>query len=330
MKVLVTGSEGFLGSAVSIAVASDKSQLVVCSDSLPHNKDLWRSTKGGQNISAFMKLDITQPDAIRRISAIKPEVVIHLAAIPNQRKCDNDSQTCLKTNIIGTYNTLAGAMQAGTKLFVLASSQIVYGKPRRSTITEEHPESPENLYGLTKLFVERLVGITIRKSEMKCMVLRYSSLYGKSVFMQTNDVVGRFVKSAFQEGVIRVIKPRNLQLPGMQEIDLLHVTDAATATALLVRDYPAIQESVFNVSSGKGTTVMTLARFVARLVKKKSGRNVQIVPVNSDQDEPERRVSSNRRLCGILGWTPRIDLETGVSEIVSEMSVESLAKCRLP
>jgi len=315
---------------VSIAVASDKRQLVVCSDIRPHNKDLWRNTKEEQNISAFVKLDIAQPDAIREIATIKPEAVIHLAATPNQRRCDSDPQTCLETNIIGTYNTLAGAIQAKSRLFVLASSQIVYGKPRCSTMTEQHQQSPDNLYGLTKLAAETLVGITKRNSEMKCIVLRYSSLYGKGVVKQTNDVVGRFVNNAFQ-GVIRVIKPRNLKSPGIQEIDLLHVTDAATATALIVRDYRTIEESVLNVSSGKGTSVMTLARCVARQVKKEFGRNVQIMPLNSDQDEPKRRVSSNLRLRRTLGWTPRIDLETGVSEIVSEMRMEGLlAKCGSP
>ena len=229
MKVLVTGSEGFLGKHICAAL-KNRGHDVVGLDSAP-----------GAEIVA----DITKVMPIMKVDA-----VIHLAAVASPSVCVANPDLAFNVNVLGTHQTLRLALESGAKKFVFSSSAHVYDIPPKYMPTDEcHPLRLNNIYTTTKLLGEQLCHLFWENHGLSYTTLRLFNAYGpgqgKGYFIP--DQLGKA-----RHGEIEL-------LGGTTTKDWVYVDDVARAFVLAV-------ESGFVGAINIGTGLETPLSHIAQTI----------------------------------------------------------------
>ncbi len=220
LRVGVTGGEGFLGSAL-LRYLSDRGD--VAPRPLNRGKEL-----------------LTDPDTIHDFAAAS-DVVVHLAG--KNRASDEE---LLAGNVLTTWNVARAAARGGAAV-VFSSSLHVY--PLHAVAhTESTAPAPANVYGLSKLLAEGLLGDTAPKA----VSLRFCNVYGARARPYYNSGVATFFDMARKREPIRV------HGDGSALRDYLYVDDAVRALWRAVELAVDGQGSVYNVASGEPTSVVGL------------------------------------------------------------------------
>ena len=142
-RVLITGSEGFTGKYVSAAFTQA-------------GWEVWGAgVQTKPEDAQYLQIDLLQPNSLKPIAEkIKPDVVIHLAAIAFV--AESDPNIFYQVNLMGTRNLLDVLANAYTppECTILASSANVYGNSELEVLSEDSPVNPANDYAVSKLAME--------------------------------------------------------------------------------------------------------------------------------------------------------------------------------
>ncbi|MDD3102576.1 MAG: SDR family oxidoreductase [Patescibacteria group bacterium] len=178
MKILVTGSEGYIGSCLVPALARSGAEVV--------RFDM----KMGDDIRDHRKVELM---------AFQCDLVVHLAGLVGIAACEKDPQLSQDINMRGTQNVLAGG-----KPVIYAS--VLAGYKGHSQIDETTPVDPQAAYYRHKFETERLV------LDMKGTVLRFGALYGVSPAAMRDDLlVHSFCREAVRTGEVTVFQPDSMR-----------------------------------------------------------------------------------------------------------------------
>lgn len=163
-KILITGGSGLLGQYLNLA-ASEKFNIVTT------------FKNNGGNCTSFhsLKIDIRNEKELKTIfEGIKPEIVIHTAAITNPRPKPNQaSKDYYETNVIATKNITLLSEKYNSKLIYI-STDLVYAGYRGSYLKEDAKLIPATLYAETKLMGE----VKVKETTKNYLILRLALLYG--------------------------------------------------------------------------------------------------------------------------------------------------------
>jgi UDP-glucose 4-epimerase len=155
----------------------------------------------------------------------------------------------IETNLIGTVKLLHHALLAGiTKVIYLSSGGAVYGLPVDLPIPETHPTDPICSYGITKLAIEKYLGMFQKLHGLEYVVLRPSNLYGeRQRTLSSQGVVAVFLG--------RALHGERVEIWGDGSVvrDYVHVSDAVKA--LLAAISLESDKRVFNIGSGRGISL---------------------------------------------------------------------------
>ena len=155
MRVLLTGSEGFIGKHVRAALETAGHSVVP--------------------LDIALGVDITKP--IGTVEGI--DAVVHLAAMASPNECTADPSRAYDVNVNGTSNVLDMAVRSGAKKFVFSSSAHVYDIPPRFMPTDEtHPLRLNNTYTTTKILGEQLCHLYWENHGLPYTTLRLFNAYG--------------------------------------------------------------------------------------------------------------------------------------------------------
>jgi nucleoside-diphosphate-sugar epimerase len=233
------------------------------------------------------------------------DVVYHLAA----RLIGSPLEDLIRVNVQGTQNLLDASVGAGIRRFVFTSSVSVYAPapfPYMWPITEDSPlkaHGHEGLrnYGQSKIDAENLVLASQRNHGLEYVILRPSAVYGPEVEW-ARDLIGLIWRQPVQ-----ALSGQAAQVP----TQWVHVRDVAAAV-LLAGTRPRAANHVFNIA---GADLVTARDIVGKVRRPAQG--------------PLSRRGWDRSLGGhsgfkydfskaekILGYTPQVDIGTGVRELV--------------
>ena len=163
MRLFITGGSGLLGSKIA-TIALNKGYK-------PYSGYYKHKAVSGIPI----KLDITKKNAVQELfERIKPEVVIHAAALSNVDKCEKDRDLARKVNIDGTRYITEASEQNNAFLVYVSTDYVFSGEKGMYKETDE--PTPINHYGLTKLEAEKIV----MASTTKWCIARPSVIYGST------------------------------------------------------------------------------------------------------------------------------------------------------
>jgi len=184
MKILITGSCGFIGFHIS-KFFLEKNNLVIGIDNLnPYysvklKKDRLKELKKYKKFNHF-KIDLENKNRINKIfSKYKFDYVFHMAAQAGVRYSINQPRKYIDSNINGFYNILEASRDFKIKRLFYASSSSVYGDSKKFPLKEKYSLFPNNTYSLTKKFNEDIANIFNKYYNIKVTGLRFFTIYGE-------------------------------------------------------------------------------------------------------------------------------------------------------
>jgi nucleoside-diphosphate-sugar epimerase len=291
-SVLVTGSSGLVGSALTTAL---RKHLF---DVTPY--DL-RDPAGN------VPQDVRAPDALARAAAGCCGV-IHLAAVSRVVWGEQDPAGCMTTNAEGTRNVVAAALASPSRPWVvLASSREVYGQADSLPATEDAPLRPMNVYARSKVMAEHCLQ-EARTQGMRTAILRLSNVYG-STSDHADRVIPAFVSAALRGG--------RLRLDGAgHTFDFTHIDDTVNGIWKTVLALEAGEHELppIHLVTGVPTTLQELANAVIEL----TGTAVPLDHAPPRNYDVSRFWGNPARARSVLSWEPRIPLRTGLERLIAD------------
>ena len=302
MKIIVTGGAGFVGSHLTELLIKN-GHFPVIIDNLNTGKFKYIKKFVDEGKADFIKLDIRNFSKLMKLP--KCSAVIHLAAIASVIESIDNPSFVNDVNVNGTLNVLEFCRKKKIKKFIFTSSAAIFGN-NESKITESSPTVPTTVYGSSKLTGEQYCRIYSELFGITTIILRPFNIYGPRQNDTYAGVITKFLT--------RLAKN---QLPiifgtGKQTRDFIHVHDVARAFFLALR-YNKTKFDVFNLGTGKSTSINTLARYFLNSTKKHSMRPIHrkaisgIIIYNS---------MNNTKLRKGLGLIPSVSLKEGISDLI--------------
>jgi len=304
VKALVTGGAGFLGSHLVDALVAAGDEVIVL-DNLRRGALANIDHLCSKHVT-FIEGDIRDYSAILEAST-GVDVLYHLAAQSNVIGAITDTDYSFTTNVVGTYNVLKGAAQAGVRRLVFASSREVYGEPESIPVPESAPLDAKNVYGASKVAGEAYCHVWQSTTGLECQILRFANIYGPR---DRDRVIPIWLE--------RASRGQPLELyGGEQVIDFVWVGTAVRA--LLAAAGSQLSDPI-NVGSGTGVTLPHLGHRI--LEETGSASKLKILPARPV--EVVRFVADVGRMRRVLGLTPEPDALAHLSECLAEYASPAL------
>jgi UDP-glucose 4-epimerase len=298
-RVLVTGGAGFVGSNVVTRLLELGSSVTVLDDFFTGLRENVSRFEGRARV---IEGSVVDEALVGRLVA-ESDYVIHMAArniIASTRNPRED----FATNIGGTLNVLMAARESGIRRVVYTSSASVYGNPRHLPIDEGDATNMLSPYAVSKYAGENYCKAFFENYGLSVSSLRYSNVYGPSQRPENPycGVVAKFFANAMSG------EPLLIHGDGDQTRDYTYVRDAVEAT-LLSAVSPRADGQVYNVGTGRETSVNQLAAMIIRI----TGQNVTPRHIDRrDIDNIRRRVLSIEKARSELRWVPDTTMENGL------------------
>ena len=294
MHILVLGGNGFIGSHFVPAAVDAGCRVTVLdltpSPRYPHGRP-FEFIEAGIGVLSAMPGILSNAD-----------VVCHFVYTTVPSTSNADPTADITDNLIASVRLLETMRTTGPKRIVyLSSGGAVYGRPKTTPISEDHPLDPISSYGVTKVAFEKYLGM-------------YASVYGLRP---------------------TIIRPANPYGPGQGKVGILGAINTflhaaafgETATiwgdGSLVRDYVFIEDlssllveaiksdkpGIYNCGFGSGTSLLELLAVIQSVTKRSICRDHK--PARAF--DPQAVVLDVSRARDAFGWTPRVSLLSGVA-----------------
>lgn len=312
MKVLITGGCGYIGSHAN-KLLSERGYQTVVLDNLVHGHREF--AKWGK----FVQMDLADREGLMSLmQAEKFDAVMHFAGYAYVGESVTDPARYYQNNVGGTLNLLAAALAAGAGKFIFSSSCATYGVPQALPLAEDHPQTPINPYGHTKLMAEQMLADHGRAYGLRHVNLRYFNAAGaapQAGIGERHDPETHLIPLALQAALGRIPSVKifggDYDTPdGTCLRDYVHVDDLAAAH-LLALEYlmKGGKSDSFNLGNGRGFSV----KEVIETARKVSGREIRAEAAPRREGDPPRLIASSEKAKKVLGWKPE---HTGLEEIV--------------
>ena len=265
MRILITGSNGLLGQKLVAALRSDGEVQFIATS---RGTDRTPRPLG----SDFRSLDITVPAEVDSVfDVVKPEVVIHTAAMTNVDACELDPVACRLQNVYATENLVNAARRHNSHFIHLSTDFIFDGE--NGPYREEDEPGPLSVYGHSKLDAEHLV---MNGGLAKWAIARTIIVYGIAEGLSRTNVV-LWAKSALEKGQPIKVVDDQWRMPTLAE-------DLADGC---IRIAKCGATGVFNLSGPDGMSILELVERVGAFFKLDTS---VITPVKSDTlGQPAKR-----------------------------------------
>jgi dTDP-glucose 4,6-dehydratase len=299
---VVTGGAGFLGSHLCDRLLAEGHRVIAIDNLITGNTDNIAHLAGNQQFS-FIHHNITQ--FIYLAGAI--DYVFHFASPASPIDYLELPIQTLKVGSLGTHNALGLAKAKGAK-FLLASTSECYGDPLQHPQTEDYwgnvnPIGPRGVYDEAKRFAEAMTMAYHRFHKIDTKIVRIFNTYGPRMRLRDGRVVPAFIGQALRG------EPLTVFGDGKQTRSFCYVSD-------LIDGIYRLSQSDFhepvNIGNPTEFTILEFAKLVLKLMASKS----EIVYKPLPQDDPKQRRPDITRAKKLLGWEPKVDLETGLRQTI--------------
>jgi len=307
-RVVVTGAGGFIGSHLTEALAREGADV----QAVVHYNALgswgWLDESPARDEITVHLADVQDPGSLS--AAMKEaDVVFHLAALIGIPYSYAAPRSYVRTNVEGTLNILELAREHGVSRVVHTSTSEAYGTARYAPIDEEHPLQGQSPYAATKIGADKLAQSYHLSFGLPVVTVRPFNTFGPR--QSARAVIPTIISQCLTGNEVRLgnLTPTR---------DLNYVSNTVDGFLRAAESSRAIGRTV-NLGSGREISIGELAAEIVRLC----GRDVRIVSeearVRPDASEVGRLIASNNLAEELLGWTPGVTLEEGLSRTIEWM-----------
>ncbi|HVO79263.1 MAG TPA: UDP-glucuronic acid decarboxylase family protein [Terriglobales bacterium] len=296
-RALVTGGAGFLGSHLCDALLGE-GYLVVAVDNLLTGRLPNLDHLRNEPRFEFCKLDINEPFECGPV-----DYVFHFASPASPVDYTVHGIETLKVGSLGTFHALEVARKYGAKYLVSSTSEC-YGDPLEHPQKETYwghvnPIGPRSVYDEAKRFTEAVTMAYHRYHKVDTRIVRIFNTYGPRMQLNDGRVVPNFMKQALRG------EPLTVYGDGKQTRSFCYVSDEIDG---FIRLSKSSEHLPVNIGNPTEFTILECARQVLAVTGSKSTIKYEPLP----QDDPKQRCPDITKAKTLLGWEPKVNLETGL------------------
>jgi UDP-glucose 4-epimerase len=312
-RILVIGGAGFVGShIVDQLLAEPVREIVVLDNLVRGTRNNLAGALGDERVT-LVEGSVEDVELLRDVMR-GTDYAFHLAALWLY-ECVHEPRKALEANVVGTYNVVETAHEAGIKKVVYSSSASVYGNAVEEPMTEEHPFHNRTMYGATKIAGEQFFRAFHEQHGLDYVGHRYMNIYGPRM-----DYQGTYVSV-----IMKVLDRIDANLPpliygdGSHTYDFVHVEDVARANILSLK--AEATDTFFNIGTGVGTTIDELVGILLEI----TGSGIEPEYLPQEQVFVTNRIGSTELAEQLLGFRAEVDLRAGLESVVEWRRADSAA-----
>ena len=296
-RALVTGGAGFLGSHLCDALLAEGYDVIAV-DNLITGRVANIEHLRHEPRFEFHQLDINSPFDCGRV-----DFVFHFACPASPVDYMKHGIETLKVGSIGTQHALEIAKKYSARYFISSTSEC-YGDPLETPQKESYwgnvnPIGPRSVYDEAKRFSEALTMAFHRYHKVDTRIVRIFNTYGPRMQLNDGRVIPNFMKQALRGEDLTVYGD------GSQTRSFCYVSDEIEG---FIRLSKSNEHNPVNIGNPSEFTILECARQVIKITGSSSSIRYEPLP----QDDPKRRCPDITRAKALLGWEPKIDLESGL------------------
>ncbi len=301
---LVTGGAGFIGShLVDRLINEGYSVRVIDNLTTGEMRNIEAHVKNGK--VSFINGDIRDSGLIKKcVDGV--DIVAHLAALTSVPFSVDHPDLVYDVNVSGSLNLMHAAIEAGVGRFVFASSCAVFGDTTVLPVGESAKFNPISPYAESKLAIERCCRGFSQRGVLGSVVLRFFNVFGpRQGLSEYSGVITKFF------GCCRNHSPLVIFGDGLQTRDFVSVFDVVEGVYAAMTQ-SGVEGEVFNIGSGRATTINQLAQAVLDLTGADVGIRYE-PPRLGDIKESYADIAKAKRL---LRFQPKVSLREGLAALV--------------
>jgi len=296
-RAVVTGGAGFLGSHLCDALLGEGWNVVVVDNLLTGRLANIQHLRNEPRFE-FIERNICEP-----FDPGKVDYVFHFASPASPVDYGIHGIHTLKVGSFGTFHALGVAKKYGAKYLVSSTSEC-YGDPLEHPQQETYwghvnPIGPRSVYDEAKRFTEAVTMAYRRYHKVDTRIVRIFNTYGPRMQLNDGRVVPNFMKQALRNEDLTVYGDGN------QTRSFCYVSDEIDGFLRLSKSDEHLPVNIGNPSE---FTILECAQLVLKVAGSKSQIRYEPLP----QDDPKQRRPNISKARNLLGWEPKIDLETGL------------------
>jgi dTDP-glucose 4,6-dehydratase len=296
-RALVTGGAGFLGSHLCDALLAEGYSVVAVDNLLTGRQSNFDHLRN-EPAFEFQKIDINQPFDCGPV-----DYVFHFASPASPVDYSIHGIETLQVGSLGTFHALDVARKYGAKYLVSSTSEC-YGDPLEHPQKETYwgnvnPIGPRSVYDEAKRFTEAVTMAYRRYYKVDTRIVRIFNTYGPRMQINDGRVVPNFIKQALRNQDLTVYGD------GSQTRSFCYVSDEIEG---FIRLSKSTEHLPVNIGNPTEFTIMECAERVLAVTGSKSKIRYEPLP----PDDPKQRCPDIGKARSLLGWEPRVDLESGL------------------
>jgi NAD dependent epimerase/dehydratase len=311
-QVTVTGADGFIGSHLveALVAMGVRVRAFVYYNSFGSwgwLDGLSREVLDGVEV---VMGDVRDPVFVRR-SLEGADAVFHLAALIGIPHSYNAPDSYVDTNVRGTLNVLQAARDLDLQRIAVTSTSEVYGSARYVPIDELHPVQGQSPYSASKIGADKMAEAFFRSFGLPVVTMRPFNTYGPR--QSARAVIPTIITQLLNDA-------GEIQLGSLTPTrDLNYVEDTCAGMIALAECDAAVGREV-NIGSGREISVGDLASTLVGMIR--PGTNIVSTDerVRPEGSEVDRLLADNTLIASLTGWSPKVDLESGLARTVAWFS----------
>jgi len=288
MKILITGSAGFIGFNLATHLLKKKCYIIGI-DNYNDYYDVSIKKKRTSILKKFkkfkfLKIDIKDNAKIKKLfKKNKFDFVFHLAAQAGVRYSINHPRKYIENNLVGFYNILENSKKYKIKRLFFASSSSVYGENSNFPLNEKENIFPKNIYGLSKKVNEEIGFIFNKYYNVKLIGLRFFTVFGE--WGRPDMMMFKFIDSYYKNKLF------NLNNYGNHSRDFTYIGDVVNILYLLLKKHKRLKNfDLLNICSNKPVNLKAVISFMKKnkinpRIKKVSLQKADILKTHGDNSK---------------------------------------------
>lgn len=307
-KVLVTGSDGFIGSHLTEELVNKGYEVRAFVYYNSFNNWGWLDTLDKKTLDhvEIFQGDIRDPNGVRE--AMKGvDAVFHLAALIAIPFSYHSPDTYVDTNIKGTLNVLQAARDLGVGRVLVTSTSEVYGTAQYVPIDELHPYQGQSPYSATKIGADRLAESFYRSFDLPVTIVRPFNTFGPR--QSARAVIPTIITQLLggkQEIHLGSLSPTR---------DFNYVKDTANGFIKIFESDNTIGEEI-NIATQKEISIGQLANELIRQINPDARIVCDEKRLRPEKSEVNRLLGSNQKIMKLTSWKPQYTFEEGLTETI--------------